>query len=966
MATSSPLSALGFLEATLDEHGLERGLERISGTDEYSLTALAAGLLRRAAHSQREQPVEAERMAAAAREMVAQQDLRLAARAARLHGSILTHLGRHPDALVALDSAEARFRLLGLDADAAHSLILKTHALSSLGRTEAALEACRAAMALFEAEGDVDGIARVKLCLCPIYNRLGRHRDAVRTAREALALGASIDVGSLVALDCNMALALGALNRHAAARRYLTRARSTVERASGRVHLAHIEHNRGYHAFQRRRFDEALALYQHAEDAYREIGHDRAWTELELDRAELFLQLGQPEEALRRARRAAELAQSASAREVGRARQFAGFALLLLGRLDEAEDEFLEARACFSGDDEGVWRAHVDLMRAMLAKRRSRFQLARDLARRAQEVMLGAGRVVQAGSADVVLAQIEVEAGLAPQALERLTQARARLRRMPAPWLEFELDRWSGLTHLALGNPRRGIELLRRAIETLEHMRSGVPADEFMVHFLASRAAVYRETVDALAQTQRVEEAFDLGERARSRALLDMLAERSRSGRPMAAHRLTDLRVRSIREQLSALYAELHRAWTRLEPGEERGHRVAQLQESIRGRELSLSRALRRAKAASPSLAQREEPLRLADAQALLDADTTLLEYFVTDTAVTVFVVTREGVEFRRLAVNLSELQRRCGRFRFHLAKFNLGPEYVGRSASLIQRSTRENLTALHRMLVRPVERLLRTRRVVVVPHGPLHDVPFHALATEDGWLADGHDLTYVPSASVLRWCRRAKARSEGAATVLALPDGAAPAIAQEADCLERLFGSEATVLRDGEATSAAFADALRSSSMVHVASHAGFHRERPMLSSIRFADDWMNLYDVYDLDVRAELVVLSACETGGGHVTAGDDLLGLVRAFLYAGATQLLVSRWRVDDESAAELMRTFHTERHAGASSETALARATAAVRAQRPHPYHWAPFTLVGTPSGVEEDVRRTPGGSSPPAC
>jgi CHAT domain-containing protein len=132
------------------------------------------------------------------------------------------------------------------------------------------------------------------------------------------------------------------------------------------------------------------------------------------------------------------------------------------------------------------------------------------------------------------------------------------------------------------------------------------------------------------------------------------------------------------------------------------------------------------------------------------------------------------------------------------------------------------------------------------------------------------------------------------------------------------------------------------------------FRREQPMLSAIRLADTWLNLYDIYGLKLDCELVVLSTCESGIADVTEGDEVLGLTRGFLYAGARALLASQWRVNDATTAEFMQLFYRHLQDGADAAAALRRTMAEIRAQRPHPYYWAPFFLTGRP--LDPAVRR----------
>ena len=481
-----------------------------------------------------------------------------------------------------------------------------------------------------------------------------------------------------------------------------------------------------------------------------------------------------------------------------------------------------------------------------------------------------------------------------------------------------------------------------------------MPGDEFMVSFLASKASLYAEAVGALCAAGRVEEAFDVGERARSRALVDMLSSRgSRVGDAQPSRDLRHAKLQRAREELNAVYARLHRLGIGAEETTEA--RASELRRVAAAKEAEIASMLRDGWSRDPEFASLTTvgSIGLARVRAPLGPETTLIEYFVTRERLHVFVVTRDGLVARTLPVPEGEIARRVQRLRFHLAKWNLGEEAAARGSELWLRAAKANLAELHDLLVAPVRDALRTRRLVVVPHGVLHGVPFHALANGagagDGWLADQFAISYVPSASVYAFCSGKRARATGPATVLALPDEAAPRIADEAAAVAKALGRDTRVHVGATATSSCLREAARTSSVLHIASHAAFHRDRPALSRVRLADTWLNVYDTYALDVRSDLVVLSACETGVADVARGDEALGLVRGFLYAGAPRLLVSLWRVNDRSAAVFMETFHGACRDGRTWDGAFGRAVRAVRERFPHPYHWAAFALVGHTAG-----------------
>jgi CHAT domain-containing protein len=136
-----------------------------------------------------------------------------------------------------------------------------------------------------------------------------------------------------------------------------------------------------------------------------------------------------------------------------------------------------------------------------------------------------------------------------------------------------------------------------------------------------------------------------------------------------------------------------------------------------------------------------------------------------------------------------------------------------------------------------------------------------------------------------------------------------------------------------------------RSSRLVHIATHGYFRQDNPMFSSIRLGGSHLSLYDISHLQLPAELIVLSGCATGMNVVAPGDELMGLVRGLLQAGAQSLILSLWDVHDESTKDFMIGFYTRLQKGFSKAQAMQATMLDLRERYPHPYHWAPFSLIG---------------------
>jgi CHAT domain-containing protein len=228
--------------------------------------------------------------------------------------------------------------------------------------------------------------------------------------------------------------------------------------------------------------------------------------------------------------------------------------------------------------------------------------------------------------------------------------------------------------------------------------------------------------------------------------------------------------------------------------------------------------------------------------------------------------------------------------------------------------------------------------------------------------------MSYAPSASVYALCQArsvpANAPSRAGSSkqsssrsgprdresaprrslVLGVPDPSVPFVEYEvrvvAECLP---GTEVCLAQD------ATAELLRErgplSRFIHIATHGHFRRDNPMFSGIRLGDSYLSLYDLYQLQLPAELVALSGCSTGLSVVAAGDELLGLARGLIHAGAETSLLTLWDVQDQSTARFMKSFYTSLADGRTKAIALQHAMQQVKSELPHPYFWAPFILVG---------------------
>lgn len=382
------------------------------------------------------------------------------------------------------------------------------------------------------------------------------------------------------------------------------------------------------------------------------------------------------------------------------------------------------------------------------------------------------------------------------------------------------------------------------------------------------------------------------------------------------------------------------------------GHDAAALEVNER----SLARSLLDGLAAALT---QPRPWSAAEIQrGLLDRDTLLLEYRLGEERSFLWAVTPDSLQSFELP-RRAEVERVAGRVRDLLARSR------SRKAEI---SARPQLARLSRLLLGPVAPLLPGKRLLVVGDGILQSVPF-AVLPEPGTGPGGgeplvarHEIVSLPSVSVLGILRReAAVRPVAPKTlwVLADPDFAGrfpplPYTREEAAAILALApASERLAVQGREASRAAvLSGALRDYRFLHFATHGSFAATDPGGGRLMLAqtgpNGFLHLADIYELDLRADLVVLSACQSALGREVRGEGMMGMTRGFFYAGAERVLVSLWNVNDRVSAELMRRFyHGILAEGLSPAAALRKAQNAIRSQARwrSPYYWAGFTLQG---------------------
>jgi CHAT domain-containing protein len=321
-----------------------------------------------------------------------------------------------------------------------------------------------------------------------------------------------------------------------------------------------------------------------------------------------------------------------------------------------------------------------------------------------------------------------------------------------------------------------------------------------------------------------------------------------------------------------------------------------------------------------------------------------VLEYHLGGRDVLAFVLSAHGVQVRRLPNARQAIDAQLRRLRGEWSRFALGREFVELHGEALLASTDEIMRRLHDLLISPIQPLLDaggSNELVIIPHRELYSVPFDALSDGSRTLTQRYSITYSADAA-------APARTASAAEllVLATDDPDAPSVREEATAIAAAMPSAEVVL-GGEATVERLTRSVPGPDIVHLACHATFRADNPMFSSLHLADRSLTTADILGLDLDGALVVLSACESGRAATTI--EPTGLTWAFLAAGASGVITSRWVADDQITAELMRHLYLEMAGGEGPVTALQRAQATIARTHRHPYYWAAFGYVAGAAG-----------------
>ena len=846
----------------------------------------------------------------------------------------------------------AIYERLGDALETGRTLNSSLQSLIYLGRYPEAMDHAQRARQIFQRLGDRLRLARLDANIGNILYRQDRFEEALelylRAYHAFLEIGQPQDVA--ISLK-NTATCQISLDEFPAALATYQQARAYCVEHQMPMLVAVADYNIAYLYYLRGEYTHSIELYRAAREDCRTLGDAYREALCDLDQSEMYLELNLSEEGAHLAGRAQKAFLALGmGYEAAKAQTNLAISLTHHGETAVALELFEKARRLFDRENNRAWIATIDLYQALLYRQDHRLDDALQLCQRALDFFAPSPLFTKSVLCQLLLARIHLDRGQPAPAKLVCLAALDRLQQAETPALSYQAWYVLGVIEEALGSPVDAWQAYLKAHHHLENLRSHLKAEEMKIAFLKDKLEVYEALVRMCLGRDHspatLETAFGYIEQAKSRSLADLIAFRAQG---LPASRKTE---RALVDQVNTLRGELN--WY---------SRTIQLQEGRAANLMApqLVKLRRAARDCEQRLVESLATLRVEDAEysnlqtagsvpietirASLPEGALLLQYYRVGDTFQACLLSRNSLKIVP-AGSASNLRRVLQLLRFQLAKFRLGPDYVKLFHDQLLDATNAHLHAFHQQLIAPIaDHLKHAGHLIVAPHDFLHYLPFHALPDARGMvLGQRFTISYTPSASVYYLCATKPAGASGGSLILGVPDATAPEIEAEVHAV-------AGVLPDSEVFlgSAATARVLRErgaqSRFVHIATHGWFRQDNPMFSSISLGDSELNLFDLYQLNLPCELVTLSGCGTGLNMVVGGDELLGLVRGLLYAGAHGVLVTLWDVNDQSTAEFMKLFYNALKTNKNKALAVQQAMAEIHRRYPHPYYWAPFVLVG---------------------
>jgi len=481
----------------------------------------------------------------------------------------------------------------------------------------------------------------------------------------------------------------------------------------------------------------------------------------------------------------------------------------------------------------------------------------------------------------------------------------------------------------ALKNFPEAEENYIKSIEVIEEVWEDMKVEEIKTAYFGSKVLPYENLITLLFNQGKGEAAFPYAERSKARAFLYLLGNKRvdpKKGVPLKLLREEEeLRQQIGRASSQTLTAELLRL----------KQKHGELMERI--------------KRISPEYASlvSVNPLTIEEIQTLIrtEGNTVVLEYYTTSEATFLWLLDGDRIYPHKINITEGALNTKIREYHTMVSNPTFGIDTLTDRAQ-----------ELYDLLLTPVEPQLKDKtRIGIIPHGNLHYLPFETLMKNREFLApQDTKIFYLPSAGTYKYCKEKNKNTKEQLIAVGNPDGSLLFSGKEVEELKRLYPKDTEIFTGEQARESRVKYYAPYPDILHFACHGSFNARHPMYTALHLAPDPtddgnLEVHEIYQLELKpAYLVTLSACQTNLGGITPGDEIIGLTRAFIYAGTSGILASLWKVDDYYTEKFMAAFYRAlKNSTKIDALHTARQTMIRQYGKKHPFYWAAFVLIGDP-------------------
>lgn len=870
-------------------------------------------------------------------------------------GDALKLLNQLDDAWTTLGTAGELYRAASDEVGWARTRIGRVGISVRVDRVAEAMQEAELARAIFQQHQVNDRLIMLDINIAATWNFLGdyqRGRTYYETALNgALALGESGE-RFLGMIYTNFGYAEQGLGNLRRARELYEAAYSVMQKQEERSGMAVALMNIASIAQAQGRFRQALALLYQALDPINQY-HPIASRKVRCDMVSCYVLLNRFEEAH-------ALAQEIVAESSAEDDQYESALVLLqlafaetaLNRPDAADAALEQAQEIFASLGARTWLAELQMRRLRL-----KLHLGKESVDTRTEInnllafFAQSGEEIQFARANLLMAELEFAEQRPSFAWQAVQTTLNTARQYDLPLLRYEAHLLLGKLEEGRASPNRALRHYHAAAAMMERVQRHLTLT-LRSDFLENKQDVLQHMLRLYLAQNRAAEAFTVLERAKSGVWVRYLRDGDRERLPPAVHRNAAATTQGLAEEIAELrethywfYRAAHDpvfrqaqhiALSTVEAAQEaiwRERRLRELEARLEAQENDTGEEGAGGVFTSlPSVGTIQSCLRDNDC---------LIAYYHDGVHLWAFTLTRHTLDVHRLSespVNVFALQDKL-------------TENIGRAlragagsaeAAVLSKYSRRIAEQLFTALLAPIANAFcDLSRLIILPYGDLHALPFHLLHDSASYLIEQCEVVILPTASLLM--RAPLHQSPGALALSHRWDGRLPHTLEEAKAVVGWLGGE--WLQEEAARRNALETPPRQ--VLHIAAHGQYRIDRPELSYLHLADGALYTDELMNHDLRYELVTLSACETGRGHVTAGDEVIGIGRGLFFAGTRAIIASLWRVNDALTAELMNTLYRCLAEGASKAAALREAQLALLRAYPglHPAFWGAFELIG---------------------